>query len=163
ERADVAVGTAFDQLELTVLGDLLAEPRAAVTEDAAFPVDRDQRRKRDRLLEVTLGIHDPAAVLAPAHADVLKRALAALVADRAVPRVVDQQKLAHRVLRSLDLIGPSVGDHAVADRRGARGLKLRDALDLDEAHPAGADGRPELRFVTEDRDLDVALLGGVHQ
>ena len=29
-----------------------------------------------------------------------------------------------------------------------------DALDLDEAHAAGADGRPEPRLVAEDRDLD---------
>jgi len=32
----------------------------------------------------------------------------------------------------------------------AAGLELRHALDLDEAHPAGADRRPEPRLVAED-------------
>src|SRR6476659_4476611 len=100
---------------------------------------------------------------APAQSDDLERALPALVADRAVERMVDQQELDDRVLRLVDAIGLGVDHHPVADRGGAGGLQLRHSLDLDQAHAAGPDRLAELRLVTEDRDLDVALLGGVDQ
>ena len=45
-------------------------------------------------------------------------------------------------------------DHPVLGGQGAAGLELGHALDLDQAHAAGADGRAEPRLVTEDRDLD---------
>ena len=154
---------AVQELELLVLGDLLAEADAAVAEDAALAVDLDQRRERDRLLEVALGVDHAASARAPAHRDVLKRALPALVADRAVEGVVDEQELDHRFLGGLDPVGAGVDDHPVADRRRAGGLKLRDPLDLHQAHPAGADRVAELRLVAEHRDLDVAVLGGVDQ
>jgi hypothetical protein len=64
---------------------------------------------------------------------------------------------------STTAVGLRVDDHAVLDRRGAPGLELRDALDLDQAHAACADGRAQLRLVAEHRDLDVAQLGGVDQ
>ena len=141
EGADVAAVAALQQLQLRVLGDLLAEAHAAVAEDAALAVDRDQRRERQRLLEVALGVGEAAVPGSPAHRDVLQRALAALVADRAVERVVDEQELDHRALRLLDLLGAGVDDHPVADRGRAGGLQLRHPLDLDQAHPAGADRR----------------------
>src|SRR3954469_23824686 len=100
---------------------------------------------------------------APSEGDVLERALAALVAHRAVERVVHEQELDDRVLRLLHAVRGRVHHHAVAHRRGARGLQLGNALDLDEAHAAGAHGLAQLGLVTEVGDLDVALLGGVHQ
>ena len=42
EGADVGLGAPVEQLQLAVLGNFLAETGAAVTEDAAFTVDRDQ-------------------------------------------------------------------------------------------------------------------------
>ena len=44
--------------------------------------------------------------------------------------------------------------HSVGHGERAAGLELRDPLDLDEAHAARADGRPEPRLVAEHRDLD---------
>ena len=161
EGADEGLVAALEQLQLLVLGHLLAEADAAVAEDAALAVDRHQRRELERLLEVALRVGEAALARAPAHRDVLERALAALVADRAVERVVDEQELDDRVLRLLDPVGLRVDDHAVADRGRAGGLQLRHPLDLHQAHAAGADGLPELRLVTEDGDLDVAHLGGV--
>jgi hypothetical protein len=116
-----------------------------------------------RLLEVALGLDEARAPAAPAEGDVLQRALAALVAHRAVERMVDEQELDDRLLRLLDAVGLGVDDHAVLDRRRAAGLQLGDALDLDQAHAAGADRGAELGLVAEDRDLDVAVLGGVDQ
>jgi hypothetical protein len=161
EGAHEGLVAALEQLELVVLGHLLAEADAAVAEDAALPVDGHQRRELERLLEVALGIGEAALARAPSHRDVLERALAALVADRAVERVIDEQEFDDRVLRLLHPVGLGVDDHSVADRGRAGGLKLRHPLDLDQAHPAGADRIAELRLVTEDRDLDVAHLGRV--
>ena len=163
EGADERVRAALEQDQLVVLGDLLREAHAAVAEDAALAVDRDQRRELERLLEVALGLDEARGAGAPAVGDVLQRALAALVADRAVERVVDEQELDHRALRLVHALRLRVDDHAVLDRRRARGLQLRDALDLDQAHAARADRLAELGLVTEDRDLDVAVLGRVDQ
>ncbi len=162
-RADEGVSAALGEDQLIVLGDLLAEAHAAVAEDAALAVDGDERRQGQRLLEVALGLDHPAATQAPAERDVLQRALAALVADGAVERVVDQQELHDRVLGVADPLGLGVDDHPVLDGGGAAGLELGDALDLDQAHAARPDGLAELWLVTEVGDLDVALLGGVDE
>src|SRR3712207_1156053 len=162
EGADEGVRAALLEDQLVVLGDLLREAHAAVAEDAALAVDRDDGRELERLLEVALGLDEARGAGAPAVGDVLERALAALVADGAVERVVDQQELDDRALRVVHALGLRVDDHAVAHRGRATRLELRDALDLDQAHAAGADGLAELGLVTEDRDLDVAVfVGGV--
>ena len=164
ERGDVGRGAALLEHELVVLGDLLRVAHAAVAEDAALAVDRDQRRELQRLLEVALGLDEPARPGTPPVGDVLQRALAALVAHRAVQRVVDEQELDHRALGVVHALRLRVDDHAVADRRGAAGLQLRDALDLHQAHAARADGLAELGLVTEDGDLGVAVrVRGVDQ
>ena len=132
------------------------EARAAVAEDAALPVERDRRRDRDRLFERALRERVPGDRWAPAERQILERALAALVADGAVERVVDEDELERGVL-ALGRVRRRLrgaDDHAVLRGQRAAGLKLRHALDLDEAHAAGADGRSEPRLVAEDGDLD---------
>ena len=163
EGADERVRSALEQDQLVVLGDLLRVAHAAVAEDAALAVDRDEGRELERLAEVALGLDEARVPAAPAEGDVLERALAALVADRAVQRMVDEQELDDRLLGGARALGLGVDDHPVLDRRRARGLELGDPLDLDEAHAAGADRLTELGLVAEDRDLDVAQLGGVGQ
>src|SRR6185295_5059545 len=96
ERADERMRAALEQDQLVVLGDLLRVAHAAVAEDAALAVDRHQRRQLERLLEVALGLDVARRAGAPAVGDALQRALAALVADRAVERVVDEQELDDR-------------------------------------------------------------------
>ena len=57
------------------------------------------------------------------------------------------------------------GPHAQAVLGGQRaaGLELRHPLDLDQAHAARADSRPEAGLVAEDRDLDPGGGGGLDQ
>src|ERR1700724_3284221 len=98
---------------------------------------------------------------APSEGDVLQWTLAALVADGAVQRMVDQQELHNRLLCRLHAVAFGVDDHAVLNRGRAAGLQLGDSLDLNEAHAAGADRLAELGLVAEHRYLDVAVLGGV--
>ena len=92
--------------------------------------------------------------------EVLKRALAALVADWAVEGMVGQLELEdvgasrhrHRALRP--------HDHALGHGRRARRLRARwSGREVDEAQPASAD-RIELVVIAEDRDLDADGLGG---
>ena len=58
ERRDVRVRAALGEDQLVVLGDLLREADAAVAEDAALAVDRDQRRQLERLAEVALRLDE---------------------------------------------------------------------------------------------------------
>ena len=77
--------------------------------------------------------------------------------------MVDEQELDHSLLRLVHAIGLGMDHHAVLDRGRAAGLELGDALDLDQAHAAGAHGLAELGFVAEHRYLDVAVLGRVDE
>ena len=165
EGRDDRLRAAVDGDEQPILRDLLAEPRAAVAEDAALAVERDQRRDRDRLLEGSLREHHSRRPGAVAERQVLQRALAALVADRAVQRMVDENELERRVLPvGCDLRGaPGVDDHPVLRAERAGRLQLRDPLDLDEAHAACTHRRAEAGLVAEDGDLDPGRLRGLDQ
>ena len=157
ERCDHRAGAAVDGDELAVLGDAFAEASAAITEDAALAVECDQRRNGDRLLERALRKRHARVAGAVAERQVLQRALAALVADGAVQRVVDEDELERRVLCLGGDLRRQRGahDHPVLCGERAGGLRLRRAgLHLAEAHPAGADGRPEPGLVAEDGNLD---------
>ena len=156
EGRDLGVRSAIPRDELAVLGDVLREPRAAVAEDAALAVERDERRDRDRLVDGELGERHARVAGPVAEREVLQRALAALVADRAVERVVHEDELERRLLALRRLRGrrTRLDDHPVGHGQRAAGLELRHPLDLDEAHAACADGRPEPRLVAEHRNLD---------
>ena len=79
--------------------------------------------------------------------------------------MVDEDELERRVLTLGRLRRRPRGtdDHAVGGGERARGLQLRNAFELDEAHAARADGRAEPRLVTEDRDLDAGCEGGLYE
>jgi hypothetical protein len=70
--------------------------------------------------------------------------------------MVDENELERGVLALGRLLGGLSGadDHPVLRGQRAPSLKLRDPLDLDEAHPTRADRRPQARLVAEDRNLD---------
>src|SRR5205807_9693027 len=57
-----------------------------------------------------------------------------------------------------DPLALGADDHVLARLLGARGHALRHLLDLDEAHPAGAERRHPV-MVTEDRNLDADPAG----
>src|SRR6185436_9025779 len=126
ERGDLGPRAAVDRDELAVLRDALGEPRAPVAEDAALAVERDVRRDRDRLVGRELLERHPCAAGAGAERQVLERALAALVANRAVERVVDEDELERRVL-TLGRLARRLrraDDHPVLRGQRAAGLEL---------------------------------------
>src|SRR5262245_29827814 len=163
ERRDDRAGSAVLGDELPVLRHRLGEAGAAVAEDAAFAVERDERRDRDRLVEGALGEAHASRTGAPAEREVLERALPALVAVGAVERVVQEDELEDSVLSLSGLRARLRGreDEAVLRRHRARGLELRDPLHLAEAHAARADRRAEPWLVAEHRDLDAGLERGL--
>ena len=125
-RAPVDLGdrAPVDQLDLLVSRDLPAEPHAAPAENATLPVEQHQLRQRDRLAEVALLLPVAAPPGPEAQGLVLQGALPAAVADGAVERVVDEEKLQHRALRLDGRLGIGAHHHAVGHGSGAGGEQL---------------------------------------
>src|SRR5690606_38129747 len=105
------------------------------------------------------------------HGLVLQIALPALIADRAIERVVDQQEFHHAFTGLFD--HGRVGEHfrrfavgagtQVLDRHGAGGLRLwRATLHFDEAHAAIA-GHGQAFVVAEARDFRAGGFRGLHE
>ena len=140
-------------------GDLGREADAARALDAARHLGLDDRAEllvgdRALLFLVARG------VMAIGHRLVLQVALAALVADRAVERMVDQQELHHALARLLHQRRVGLDHHVVGDRHGAAGDRLRRLLLLHQAHAAVAGDRQAL-VIAEARDLLARHLAGL--
>src|SRR5262249_26866485 len=109
--------------------------------------------------EVALLEVEAAGAGAMAQGKVLQVALAALVADRAIERMVDEQELQRALAPLLHLRRIGEHSHALGDLGGAGGSQFGHLLDLDEAHAAGAE-RLHLRMVAVDGNLDAESLRG---
>jgi hypothetical protein len=147
-----------DQL---VASHLIGEARAAIAKDAAFAVEQHELADRDRLLEVALGLDVTALARPMRERLILERALAALVAHRAVERMVGEQQLDHAFLSPLGGRRVGLDLHVGRDREHARRLQHRTAagVDLDHALAAHAD-RLHAGVVAELRHVDACPLGG---
>ena len=104
-----------EEVDLGLAGDLVGEADAAAALDAALAVEQHQLGDGDGLGPVALLLEEPALARPVGEDLVLQRALAALVAHRAVERMVDEQELEHPVLGLLDLVRGRV-DHLHARR-----------------------------------------------
>jgi hypothetical protein len=123
-------------------------PRSKMPSSLVFVISSQNRVQRAHRMQRSVVVH---VVL-------LQLALARLVADRTVDRVVQQEELEDGLLRRLRLLAGRVDDHALGHTRVARDLELRRLLDLDEAHAAVAGDR-EARVPAVVRDLDAGLVG----
>src|SRR5215472_2638445 len=163
-RPDESAAAAVEKGQLRGLGDLLTEADAARALDAAGHVGDDMRTNH-RPVEarvLALGLVELRELLAVAERVVLERALSRLIADGAIERMVDEQKLHRRRARLPHLLRRCFDGKTVFERRRASGLDFRDAFDLDQTHPAlPDDGEP--RVITEVRDFDTGELGGVDE
>ncbi len=163
------MGPAVDDHQLAGAALLPGETDAAGAEDAAV----DEERHAGPHVAPPAGERaeiGPAAVLAVAEVVVLQKALAGLVADRAVDRMTQQQALLDPGLGLADLFAGGDQDRAVAHRRRAggdelgehrnlAGFRVADAR-LDQAHPATAHHR-QARVPAIMRDLDPQPGGGL--
>ncbi len=115
---------ALAHVEDVVLGDFVADADAARAHDATLGVVNDGGSETDafwlvdRLSELSL---QRALVLVVV---ILELALAGLVADGAIDRVIEQQKLLHGSLCGLDLVVGRRNHHAVGGLELTGGLKL---------------------------------------
>src|SRR6185295_9829939 len=126
--------------ELLYAGDVLAEAHAACAVDAARHVGGHERADI-LVLHDALALVEARDVAAEAHREILQLALAALVADRTIERMIDEQEFHRRFLRADGLRALRVDLHAFGDGRGAGRQRLRRLLHFDEAHAAiGRDG-----------------------
>ena len=166
---DLHVLAAADGAELRHAGDLGHEADAARAVDAARH-DGLHQRADIFVLDRALVLLVAAGIDAVGHRLVLQVALAALVADRAVERMVDQQELHHAFARLLhhrragaDDLGRAVAvGRQVLHAHGAGRLRLRHADDLDQAHAAIAGDREPL-MEAEARDFRARGLAGLEQ
>ncbi len=167
---DLHVLAAPDRAELGHARDLGREAHAARAMDAAVHDRLDQHADVlvfDRALVLVIA----RVVDAIGHRLVLQVALAALIADRAVERMVDQQEFHHAFARLLHhrrlgedhLRRAVLVRHQVLHRHGAGGLRLgRPARHLDQAHAAVAGDREPL-VEAEARNLRARRLARLQQ
>ena len=145
---DLHVLAAADRAELFHASDLGHEAHTARAVDAAIHVGADQGPEIF-VLDRALIVLEAAGVEAISHGLILQIALPALVADRAVERMIDEQEFEHALAGLLDRLraGDDGWRRAVArgpkivDAHGAGGDRLRHASDLDQAHAAIAGDR----------------------
>ena len=136
------------------------EPNTAGTMDAAGHDGLDER-PHELLVDAALVFVEPAGMTAIAHRLVLQIAFPALVADRAVERMIDEQEFHDAVPRLANHF--AVGDDllVVHRRQGATRLRFRrPRLHLDQTHAAIAGDRQPL-VIAESRNLAPGSLAGL--
>ena len=146
-RGEDAVAAAIDEAENIVLRDLLTEPNAARTENAAFVIERNARTQLDVLRFLHLVFEEARIGPAVFHAEFLKQAFARLIADRAVERMIDEEKFHHALAAFLDERRIGANAHPFGDVLRAGNLRARHPVD--DRFPVGAEFRfavgPHLR------------------
>ena len=91
--------------------NFLTEAHAALAQNAALAVEQDLRGELQRLAIRTLCVNEARTLAAFAHCLVLQGAFAALIADRAIQRVVDEQEFHHAFLGATGNLGGALGLH----------------------------------------------------
>ena len=108
---------------------------------------------------MNLFFHEAARIGAVAKHHVLQFALAALVADWAIERVIRQEKFEHAFAGLLDLRRIRANDHAFCGSESASRLQLGHFFHFNEAHAARGLQR-KARVIAERRNFRRDLLGG---
>ncbi|CDQ45988.1 hypothetical protein BN1047_03891 [Mycolicibacterium neoaurum] len=159
--ADLLQRTAFQQLDERVAGDLVGEPGAPGAEHTTLAIQQHLCREVDGLRIGPFHIGETRVRTTVRHRLVLQRALATLVAYRAVQRMIDQQQLHHAVLRLVGDLGGQLGahHHVRGDRRRTGRQRFALSLDLHQALPTRPD-RVQQRVIAEAGDLDAHQFGG---
>ena len=159
--ADFQVLAAAQAAEFRAAGDFGHEAHATRTLYTTRHLGFDQRADvfvRHHALALGKTRHRAAV----AHRQILQLALAALIADRAIQRMVDQQKFHHVALRRQRSLRLGEHLHAFHHRRGAGRLRLRHGLAahlrLDHAHAAIRRDR-QFVVIAETRDRNAGLVG----
>ena len=161
EGFDLGMLATVGHAQLHGTGDFLTKAHTTCAVDAAAHLfHRDQRT--DFLVEHhALFFFIARCGAAVTHGQVLQLALATLVANGAVQRVVDEQELHDRLLGGNRPVALGAHDHALRHGCGTCGHGLGGLFDLDQAHAAvGRDG--EFLVVAEMGNVGAGFFSGMH-
>ena len=166
---DLHVFAATDGAKFLDAGDLGHEADAAGALDAARHRGLDQRPEV-LVLDRALVLGEPRPADAECHCLILQIALAALIADRAIKRMIEEQELHHpfarlfhhRRQRADDLGAAIFVRHQIVDAHGTGRDRLWHALHFDQAHPTVARNRQAL-MIAEAGHVDAGLLARLDQ
>ena len=177
------VTAAIDEAEDVVMRHLLHEADAARAKDAAFIVQDDVFTDILAFGLFDFLLEEVRSAMTEFHREFLQAAFAGFVADRAIERMVDEEKFHHTFAAVLDQRGVGAGGHAIGDFKSAGNLRFRrpgdlgpsvgaeDRLavgvhfrtaDFEQAHAAVA-GRAQGRMVAVVGDEAAALHAGLDQ
>jgi hypothetical protein len=157
---DVGAVAPLGHVEHRLLCHVFHEPHTSGAEDATIGhVEHVATEVLHRT--VPLGIFGVAGAGPPflEHV-VLKLALAGLIADRAVERVIDEEQLENSLARLLRLVAIHMHHLPLSHRSDTRGHELGRLLYFDQAHPAYR-RRGKRRVVAVMGHEDAGLLGGL--
>ena len=124
---------AIDDAERVIADDVLRETDAARAKDATLVVEHDARTEVDGLGLVNFWFDEAARALAVIHGIFLQLALAGLIADRTVERMIDEQKFQNAFAHLFHAGRRSVNFHAGRNRRRACDGRTRRLRDLRRA------------------------------
>src|SRR5262249_51853809 len=156
---DFRMRPAIDYAERPYTHPFVADPDAAITENAAWSIEENHRRPL-LFVHVQLLFNETALARAVAERHVLQFAFAALVANRAIQRMVSQQKFERALARLANLWRFGVHYHALGHGKRAADLQFGSLFHLHQAHAARGLQRQAV-VIAERRDLDAHLLGGI--
>src|SRR5262249_45518604 len=140
--ADLHILAATGCPELLHPGDVGQKPDAARTMDAAGHLRLDQRTEV-LIADGPLSLFEPAAVKTVSHSLVLQIALTALVTNRAIERMVDQQEFHYSFLGPKRLRRFGVTARPIACGHRTRCYRLGLFLHFNQAHSAiSSDTKP---------------------
>ncbi len=167
---DLGILAASSLTHLHDPGHLGGKTHTARARDATRHMGLDQRAKV-QILARPLWFAIAAEIYPIGHGLILQIAFSALIADRAIKRMVDEQKLHHPLAGLFDHGAVGLDNRRLAIRAGTQILDLHGAAcrrfgrtthDLDKTHPAIPGNRQPL-VITEARHLDPGLLTGLNQ
>src|SRR5574337_548496 len=156
EEADLRSIASPEHAQLRRPRHILAKSDTARTQNAPLRVEDDKWTDRLVLDPMDLRFDKTAFPWTEPERVVLKRTLSALIADGAIERVVQQQKLQHRIPGLLHAFGGREHLHPIRNGGGARDDQLWGSVYLHLAHPTTAH-HAELRMIAKMRNLAAGL------
>src|SRR5438128_1199405 len=132
---------AIDDRQLVCVGDLLKKTDATRALDTALAVKDDVRTKDLFFAIMLFSLCEPARLQIMLHVVILQPALARLIADGTIERVINEKKLHHRFSDRQDFRALRQNRHTLRDHCVAGDLELGHLFDLDETHTAIARDR----------------------
>ena len=142
-------------------GHFLAKAHAAGAMDAAAHLFHADQRANVLVEHNAFLFFVTGGAAAVSHRQILQLAFTALVANRAVQRMVDEQKLHHRLLRLDCFVRLGANHHALGHRGGTSGHGFGGLFHFHQTHAAiGSDA--ELLVITKMRDESTGFFSGMH-